>query len=98
MAGKNRARPSISSTAALDFSEPLCVSEKARIAHGSAPRLCCFLKTIRLRLAGPRRCLGGPADQPPMPIKFSLRAANGQEYPITGPFRIGREPECQIQI
>src|SRR6266851_1023091 len=33
-----------------------------------------------------------------MPIRYSLRAANGQEYPITGPFRIGREPECQIQI
>ena len=33
-----------------------------------------------------------------MPIKFSLRAANGQIYPVTGPFRIGREPECQIQI
>jgi len=33
-----------------------------------------------------------------MPIRFSLRAANGQEYPITGPFRIGREPECQVQI
>ena len=33
-----------------------------------------------------------------MPIKYSLRAPNGQDYPITGPFRIGREPECQIQI
>lgn len=33
-----------------------------------------------------------------MSTRFSLRAANGQEYPITGPFRIGREPECQIQI
>src|SRR5260370_27203953 len=33
-----------------------------------------------------------------MPIRYSLRAANGQEYVITGPFRIGREPECQIQI
>jgi predicted component of type VI protein secretion system len=33
-----------------------------------------------------------------MPTKFFLRAANGQIYPITGPFRIGREPECQIQI
>jgi hypothetical protein len=33
-----------------------------------------------------------------MPIRYWLRAANGQDYPITGPFRIGREPECQIQI
>jgi predicted component of type VI protein secretion system len=33
-----------------------------------------------------------------MSIRFLLRAANGQEYPITGPFRIGRESECQIQI
>jgi|SRR5579859_2483559 len=33
-----------------------------------------------------------------MPIRYSLRAAGGQEYAITGPFRIGREPECQIQV
>src|SRR5437660_1634547 len=33
-----------------------------------------------------------------MPIQYLLRAATGQEYPITGPFRIGREPECQIQV
>jgi FHA domain len=33
-----------------------------------------------------------------MAIRYSLRAANGQEYAITGPFRIGREPECQIQV
>ena len=33
-----------------------------------------------------------------MPIKFFLRDATGQLYPVTGPFRIGREPECQIQI
>jgi len=33
-----------------------------------------------------------------MAIRYLLRAANGQEYPITGPFRIGREPECQIQV
>ncbi len=33
-----------------------------------------------------------------MPIKFFLRGATGQLYAVTGPFRIGREPECQIQI
>jgi len=33
-----------------------------------------------------------------MPIRYLLRAPNGQEYAITGPFRIGREPECQIQV
>ena len=33
-----------------------------------------------------------------MPIRYWLRAASGQEYAITGPFRIGREPECQIQV
>ena len=31
-------------------------------------------------------------------MKFSLRDASGQVYPITGPSRIGREPECQIQV
>jgi pSer/pThr/pTyr-binding forkhead associated (FHA) protein len=33
-----------------------------------------------------------------MSIRFSLRAPSGQETAITGPFRIGRDPECQIRI
>ena len=29
---------------------------------------------------------------------FKLRAPDGAEHPITGPFRIGRDPQCQIRI
>ena len=33
-----------------------------------------------------------------MSIRYSLRAPSGQETAVTGPFRIGRDSECQIQI
>jgi predicted component of type VI protein secretion system len=33
-----------------------------------------------------------------MSTRFSLRTADGQEHVITGPFRIGRDPECQVQL
>ena len=33
-----------------------------------------------------------------MSTRFSLRAPSGQETVVTGPFRIGRDPECQIRI
>jgi len=33
-----------------------------------------------------------------MSIRYSLRAPSGQDTAITGPFRIGRDSECQIQI
>jgi hypothetical protein len=33
-----------------------------------------------------------------MSIRYSLRAPSGQETAVTGPFRIGRDSECQIRI